>query len=165
MSEIKIEPAFFHKEDLQKKYAKEIFKEKYKFSTTSCYQNFELDISKESWSKEQFVVLCEKEVVGYLSASINRETDSISQLFIVDFTDRSEEFAQAMSLFFHSFLLRFKKITFSVVVGNSTEKFYDKLVDFPEFNGRIVGVFKNDVKLSDGKLYDQKWYEFSKEKI
>lgn len=55
----------------------------------------------------------------------------------------------------------FRKLDFCVVVGNPIEKSYDKMVK--KYNGRIVGTFKDDVKLIDNKYYDIKYYEVTKE--
>jgi hypothetical protein len=52
---------------------------------------------------------------------------------------------------------RFNKISFNVVRGNPVEKTYDKLIG--RYNGRIVGIKKQEVRLLDGKLYDTKEYE------
>lgn len=53
------------------------------------------------------------------------------------------------------------KITFSVVIGNPTEKFYDKMIN--RYGGRVIGIFKKDTILPDNKLYDLKFYEIFKE--
>jgi hypothetical protein len=164
-NEAKLIPAYFYKDELQKIYAQEIYKEKYKFASSSCYQELILKIEENSWLKEQYVILLDDRIIGYCSASINRETDSISNLFILNFSNEVESFAAGLTHFFNLFLDRFNKINFSVIIGNTTEKFYDKLLDIPEFHGRIIGVFKNEVKLMDNKLYDLKWYEFSKKEI
>jgi hypothetical protein len=50
---------------------------------------------------------------------------------------------------------------FNVVIGSPNEKIYDRLIKL--YNGRIVGVFKKDVRLMDNKLYDVKHYEIFKD--
>ena len=52
---------------------------------------------------------------------------------------------------------KFQKINFSVIIGNPIEKSYDRMI--MKYGGRIVGVYKNDVKLIDGLYYDRKIYE------
>ena len=51
----------------------------------------------------------------------------------------------------------FRKKSFFVIVGNPIEKTYDKFVS--RYGGRIIGVKKQHVKLTDGKYYDKKMYE------
>lgn len=48
-------------------------------------------------------------------------------------------------------------MNFIVVVGNPIEKSYDKMIK--KYGGRIVGTYKEDVKLIDGEYYDKKLYE------
>jgi hypothetical protein len=45
----------------------------------------------------------------------------------------------------------------SNVVGNPAERMYDKFIE--KYNGRVVGIKKNEVKLVDGKFYGLKLYE------
>ena len=55
---------------------------------------------------------------------------------------------------------RFHKINFFVILGNPTEKHYDKIVE--KCGGRVVGIYKQDVKLIDNRLYDIKVYEITR---
>lgn len=51
----------------------------------------------------------------------------------------------------------FRKLSFSVVVGNPIEPQYDKLIK--KYGGRIVGIQEAQTKLIDNKYYDVKLYE------
>lgn len=55
----------------------------------------------------------------------------------------------------------FRKLTFTVHIGNPAEKFYDKYID--KIGGRIVGIYKQEDKMIDGNYYDTKMYEVMKE--
>lgn len=55
----------------------------------------------------------------------------------------------------------FRKLTFTVFVGNPIEKSYDKMVN--KYGGRIVGIQKKHTRLQDGKYYDEKIYEIMRE--
>jgi hypothetical protein len=68
-------------------------------------------------------------------------------------------FSHDMGDFIFSLFLRhrFNKIVFRVVVGNPAEDIYDRFC--VKYGGRIVGVLKDNVKLLDGKNYDEKLYE------
>ena len=48
-------------------------------------------------------------------------------------------------------------MNFSVVIGNPIEESYDKMI--AKYGGRIIGIYKEDVKLTDGEYYDLKTYE------
>ena len=40
---------------------------------------------------------------------------------------------------------------------------YDKYIE--KYGGRIVGIFKEDVRLYDGEYYDHKYYEIFREEF
>ncbi len=100
-----------------------------------------------------------EELQGYISYNIDRETDTVLSLGIISFNVNPFCFAvdvyRAIKDIFDRF--NFRKLIFSVVVGNPTEKQYDRLIQ--KYGGRIVGIYKQDVKLIDGHYYDLKIYE------
>ena len=53
--------------------------------------------------------------------------------------------------------LKVHKVNWTTNVGSASEKFQDKIVN--EYNGRIVGIYKDDVLAADGRFYDTKEYE------
>lgn len=56
---------------------------------------------------------------------------------------------------------QFRKLCFSVVVGNPIESSYNKMC--LKYSGRIVGIRKKNARLIDGNFYDEKLYEIFKE--
>ena len=56
---------------------------------------------------------------------------------------------------------KFRKLKFSVCIGNPIEKSYDKMIE--KYNGRIVGTYLKDAKLFDGEYCDRKVYEIFRE--
>ena len=64
-------------------------------------------------------------------------------------------FGQALKDIFEKF--HFRKLIFSVVIGNPIEKTYDRMIQ--KYGGRIVGIQRQQVKLIDGQFYDVKMYE------
>ena len=69
------------------------------------------------------------------------------------------DLGQALTDIFERF--KFRKLNFSVVIGNPIEKSYDKMID--KYGGRIVGIYKQEIKLIDGEYYDEKLYEITRE--
>jgi hypothetical protein len=100
-------------------------------------------------------------VIGYFGARINRETDAAYDLQVINFESKNDIFSADLYDFFTSLYDKYgaEKAVFSVIVGNPAEALYDKVIK--HLGGRIVGTFKQDVKLYDGKLYDVKWYEIA----
>ena len=124
-----------------------------------------MKIDDSTWERHQFVSIKDNNVIGYISYSVNRVCNYAQRLSIMNFTDDKMTFGmdlgQALQDIFEKY--NFRKLNFCVVVGNPIEKSYDKMIK--RYNGRIVGTFKDDVKLIDNKYYDTKHYEITKENI
>ena len=156
-------PAFNYAEELKKKMAATWFDEKYKYYNCDTYYS-DLKVDDETWNRHQFVSLDkEGNVIGYIKYNINRQTCNCNGLAIINFTDNKSVFGmdlgQALIDIFERF--KFRKLNFSVVIGNPIEKSYDKMIN--KYGGRIVGIYKQEVKLIDGEYYDEKLYEITRE--
>ena len=101
------------------------------------------------------------EVIGYIAYSVSRSDNTVHALSILNFTDNKATFGmdlgRAVRDIFEKF--KFRKLNFTVVIGNPIEDTYDRLIE--KYGGRIVGVHKEDVKLVDGLYYDRKLYEIT----
>lgn len=156
--------AINHAPELQAKYRATIFDERYKFYRRTPGGDFSLPIAANSWESLQFVSLDESGVIGYLSAKVNRLTKTGYDIEAIHFSPiQSPTFTQDMFNFFTALFSAFgmNRLTWSVVVGNPAESFYDRLVD--SVGVRIVGTFRDEVMLPDGQLYNLKYYEHFKD--
>jgi len=153
--------AYNHKQALNKKYSQMILDpQKYKYVISNTWATYELEIHTNSWDKLQFVSIVKKEVIGYFECSADRQVYYAHRLVAINFEDKpnfvfSKDFWRFVKLLFVQY--KFNKINFSCVVGNPAEKIYYKIIN--KWSGRIVGTYKNDVKLLDGKVYDLRVYE------
>lgn len=151
-------------QQLQDKYLETILNDKYKYYHASNLQNYTLELDNDTWNKIDFVsVNDEGEVLGYLFARFDRTADLVSGLGAMNFGEINYQFSKDFHKFITDLLMvhNFRKINFSVVVGNPAERMYDKYIT--KYGGRIVGTFKEDVRLYDGKYYDHKYYEIFKD--
>lgn len=156
-------PAFNYSEELKEKMASIWFDEKYKYYNFDTYYTA-LVIDEETWNRHQFVSLDNVgNIIGYISYNVNRQTYNCYGLAIINFTENKYVFGidlgQALTDIFEKF--KFRKLNFSVVIGNPIEKSYDKIIN--RYGGRIVGVYKQETKLIDGEYYDEKLYEITRE--
>lgn len=159
--------AINHEVDLGKNMRSIMFNDKFKFENFgSYYDDFKLD-KTIAWNNIQCVSYdeCREKVIGYMAICVDRDAGNLTSLRIINFSDKQELFAIDLKKFLLNLVKRedFKKITFSVIVGNPIEKTYDKLIK--KYGGRIVGVYEKDIKLNDGKIYDKKVYEIFTEEI
>ena len=153
-----LEPAIKYKEQLEKLQYGIWFDEKYKYWNCDVYYDT-LNIENNTWNKHQFVSVVNEKVLGYIAYNVSRADNSVYGLSIMNFSDNKAAFGmdlgQALKDIFEKF--NFRKLNFTVVIGNPIEKSYDKMIK--KYGGRIVGIKKEDVKLIDGKYYDRKIYE------
>lgn len=132
--------------------------DKYKYWNNCSYYG-QIQIDDDTWNRHQFVSVHNGEILGYISYNIARDDGSAHTLSIANFSENKvifgKDLRQALEDIFVKY--RFRKLSFTVVVGNPIERTYDKLIK--KYGGEIVGIQKKEVKLMDGKYYDRKLYE------
>lgn len=154
-----LDVAIKHKERLTERFRETWFQDKYKFWNYTNYFE-EMPIEDSTWVNHQFVSLdSDGDVIGYIGYKIDRSNDYVYALNIINFTDNKAVFGidagKVLKDIFEKF--HFRKLCFSVVVGNPIEKTYDKMIE--NFGGKICGYKKEHVRLIDGQFYDEKMYE------
>lgn len=156
--------AFPYKHKLEEEFLKTIYNDKYKYYHCSSWFNYQLKLSEDSWNEIEMVsVDTNDNVLGFLAATIRRDSDKVTSLRAINFYDLNYTFAKD----FHEFLVRLfellnmRKIEFTVVIGNPAEKMYDKYIE--KYGGKITGYYRETVKLYDGNFYDMKSYELFRE--
>lgn len=160
MCETLLEPAIKYKDQLEKLQYNVWFDDKYKYWNADVYYS-SMEIENNTWNKHQFVSVLNDEVIGYIAYNVSRSDNTVHALSILNFTDNKATFGmdlgRAVRDIFEKF--KFRKLNFTVVIGNPIEDTYDRLIE--KYGGRIVGVHKEDVKLVDGLYYDRKLYEIT----
>lgn len=153
-----LEPAIKYRDQLEKLQYNIWFNDKYKYWNCSAYYET-MKIDEDTWNKHQFVSVLHGKVIGYISYNISRNENNVHTLSIMNFTDNKITFGvdlgHALRDIFEKY--HFNKLNFCVVIGNPIEESYDKMIK--KYGGRIVGTYKDDVKLIDGKYCDRKLYE------
>jgi hypothetical protein len=160
-----LQPAIKYESQLRSKMVDITFDERFMFMFGSSYRD-EIVLDNTTWNKHQFVSVNKNgEVIGFFQYNINRDCLDCYGLQIVNFkNDRltpcfSKDLRICIRDIFYKF--NFRKLGFSVVVGNPAEKFYDKYIH--KIGGRIVGIKREEVKMLDGSYYDMKLYEVLRE--
>lgn len=151
--------AIRHKEELIERFRAVWFDEKYMFWNYSSFYE-EWEVAESTLERHQFASLdSEGHVIGYIAYGIDRSNEYVYALNIINFTDNRIVFGmdcgQALRDIFEKF--HFRKVNFSVVVGNPIEKSYDKIIR--RYGGAVCGYQRQNVKLIDGRFYDEKLYE------
>ena len=154
-----LKPAILYKNKLEEKFQSIWFDDKYKYWMNDSYNNTTI-IQDTSYYSNQFVsVDINDNIIGYIGYSIDRSTECVSNISILNFTNNIITFGIDLKKAIEDIFLRFnfRKIAFYVVIGNPAEKKYDRMIT--RYGGRVVGISKEDTKLIDGKIYDIKRYE------
>ena len=155
--------AIKYKDKLQPMFVDTWYKEKYKYYQYTTHCNTP-EFKDSTWDYHDYVSLdSQGNIIGNLYYRVDRVTENVSNLCIINFSDNEVIFAkdllQVIKDIFEKF--NFNKLSFSVVIGNPAEKGYDKLIQ--KYNGRIVGIKEKETKLFDNNYYDVKCYEILKE--
>lgn len=151
--------AIKYKEQLTEKVRDTWFREKYQFwNCTNFYE--ECQLADSTWNNHQFVSVDDSgEVIGYIGYQIDRANDVVYSLNIINFSDNKVLFGldagRALRDIFEKF--HFRKLTFSVVVGNPIESTYYRLIQ--KYGGYVSGYQREQIRLMDGNFYDEKLYE------
>jgi hypothetical protein len=153
-----LKPAFCFQTELNLEYRKHLYSENFKFLIEDVWE-FEITVDANDSERLQFVsVNPANEVLAYFSASINRRLYKVDSVEVIIFHNNSIASRDLMTFVKNlTGKFGFKKINFEGFVGSPGEKVYDKHLKI--LKARIVGIKKNEVRLSDGKLYDVKLYE------
>ena len=152
-----LKPAIQYAEVLPKLYQSIWFNEKYKYYNYSpTWHTFQIDDKTNDW--HEFVsVDKEGKVIGYIHYYVNRTTQNCCRFGAINFTDDpifGKDILQVIRDIFERF--NFRKLDFSVVIGNPAEKSYDRLCQ--KYGGRILCIEKDETILDDNKYYDVKRY-------
>jgi len=157
--------AYQYSTQLQEVYGEFLNSPRSFYWNNGSYYDFELELAKDTYNRLDYVsVNSIGEIIGYMSCNIAREAHFIHGLNIINFTGDGTSicFARDLRQLFNKLFIDMgmNKIVFSVVIGNKAESMYDRFIQ--RYGGKVVGTFIQDVKLSDGKLYDRKHYEIFK---
>ena len=156
-----LQPAIKFKQEIERLQYETWFSEKFKYWNADLFYD-NIEITEDTWNKHQFVSVYDGQVIGYIEYDIARNTRHVRNISILNFScdPRSKavfgaDLYRAIKDIFE--LYKFRKIQFSIIIGNPVEQSYDRLVH--RLGGRIIGVYKDDVVLIDGQYYDRKLYE------
>jgi len=161
-----IDVAQKYSEELEKLFYNTWYDMRYKFYHNHVYCN-KLKLDDDNWKYNDFVSMYGDIIIGHISYSIDRTTDSVTNLGLINFRldDKalSAIFAKDIIRIFRDIFEKFnlEKIQFRAIMGDNPSLVkYRKLVK--KFGGRVVGYFREDTRLMDNKLYDTELYEIFK---
>ena len=156
---ILLQYAKIYENDLKNLFYKIAFDPNYMYALFTPWRN-DFELPDSTYDYHSFVSLDSGKIIGFIAYNINRNTNSVYKLQIINFyNDRSYIFGKDTIIcikdIFEKF--NFRKLSFDVIIGNAIERTYDKLVI--KHGGKIVGIREKEIKLIDGKYYDIKEYE------
>lgn len=154
-----LKPAILYTEELNKLFPLTAYDDKYKF--VNCgFASMVYKPKDDNWQGNEFVSVNKYgKVIGYMAYEIWRMPYKVDNFVMMNFTNDRITFGKDLLQMIMDIFLKFgfNKMKFLVHCGNPIERSYDRLVE--RLGGRICGVYEDEIKLSDGKLYDSKSYE------
>jgi hypothetical protein len=153
--------AYKYRSELIDLYKEKIVENRYFFERNSNIIEYDgyIDILSDDKECLQYVSIDNnKKVLGYFEAY--KCDNSISNIRILNLEEKTsfifkKDFKEFLNSLYNNDGLY--KLSWFVIIGNKTEKMYDKICLKNE--GKIIGIQEKHSLLSDGKYYDVKLYE------
>ena len=127
------------------------------------YTDYSIEIVDSDWRKLQYVVLTkENKLLAFISANFDRVTNNISNLALINITDKPSMTILRGALYFIDELLfkqeKFHKINFKAIKDNPAIRIYKKYIATHD-NARIVGELVDDAYIG-GEYHNSIMFEF-----
>lgn len=137
--------------------------DRYKFYHAANFHE-DIQLHESTWVNHEFVSVADGKVIGFLGYQLDRSSDYAYGLNIINFAGAANPvFSMDLGIFLRNIFEKYaiRRVEWSVVIGNPIEKSYDRICE--KYGGRIVGTYFKRTRLIDGKFYDEKFYELSRE--
>lgn len=115
---------------------------------------------ESTWNGRQYVSVHSGDVIGYFAYSIDRDSDIVYGLQIVNFTYQvNPVFSKDLASFLRDIFEKYKhrKLRFTCMTDNPVLPSYKRICE--RFGGRVVGTYKQEDKLLDGEYHDRVIFE------
>jgi len=123
------------------------------------------EIPENDWNDIARVSVLNDAILGYMKASVDRDSNTITSLRIINYNlDRpSVVFARDVKRFIDYLFLqqKFRKIRFMCYEKNPAHIMYVRFIQ--RYGGRHIGMSVSDDKLSDGEFHSTMLYEIMRE--
>lgn len=118
------------------------------------------EIRNTDYRKDEWVSIIDGKIIGYFCALIDKTTRSVADISVANFTD-NPRYGYDFIAFMKYMRRRYRFVRWAAISGHPKEKDYEAILR--HYGGRVVGTFKKKIRLRDGKLYDERWYEIDNE--
>lgn len=156
-----LKPAYLYSDQLQRKYAETIDDNYYNFYFTGMWRNYKLKVyDDDCWIIQRVSVNSKGDVIGYMSASFDRESRVASSFAIMNFTKHiNAVFAKDLLSYIRYLrdVQKASKFEFCAFVGGNPDRMYKQFIK--KHGGRIIGVSQDATVLRDGLLHDMTLFE------
>lgn len=150
-----LEPAIAHKQELQQKFAKEIYSDRwFLYSSRAGSHNIPEITDDDNWYI--YAVLDKTEVVGYFSYYIDPLTNCASRFALYSFKPGNLRVVIDIFAKLEQLVKVCHRLEWSVVEGNPAERAYDKFCK--KHNGRKF-IFRDALKDPSGNYRNECIYE------
>jgi RimJ/RimL family protein N-acetyltransferase len=139
---------------------------RYRFFFSSDYRG-RLETDNGGWSSDTFCIYKNDKAAGFIHWTIDRKheaIDNVSCILYPEYLNSGIGIVALAKWLIYVFDKRgMRKVIFSSFGDGTTTKIYNRSIG--KIGGRIVGTYKEDLKLSDGKYYDLHKYEILKKEF
>ena len=132
-----LEPAILYKDELEKKFAAEIYTERYFYYTGYPYE-FDLPVikTKDSYSYYQWAICEDNFLVGYLAYHVDPSTDNVDRFGLYSFDEGNQTVIRDTFEKLEELVKTHHRVEWRVIEGNHAKRGYDAFCD--KHNGNCV---------------------------
>lgn len=116
-----------------------------------------LRISESDWNRVQRISLVGDEVVGYMSADVDRDTNAVTSLSAVNFCPGSMVYPRDVMGFVDSLRRQFLVVRWGCAEGSPNEALYRKAIK--HVDGEVVGRARHYFRLQTGETVGAVFFE------
>lgn len=160
-----LKQAILYRDTVKQRYIEAMCDEYFKFYHGNSYTNFDFELASNDWNTIEMVSVNSKnEVIGFMSAEINRDTKNITGFGVMNFTKNPNIiFAKDMLKFMKMLKYNYNanKFEFCAYTGSPAEGFYKRFIE--KHGGNVIGIKRRSQVLSDGHYYDSTLFEILRE--
>jgi hypothetical protein len=153
-------PALQHTETLSKLWTQHVTHPHYIYWNVDLNYNPLAEIRNTDYRKDEWVSVVDGRVIGYLCALIDKSTRSVADISVASF-EKHPQYGYDFVAFIKYIRRHYRYVRWAAIDGHPNQKAYETILR--RYGGRIVGTFKKKIRLHDGRLYDERWYEINNE--
>ena len=153
-----LKPAILYKEELEKKFAEQLYSDEYYYYSGYAHCNSLQEIRAED-NIYRYAIVDNDEVVGWFAYNIQPETDTVYSFGLYSFAPGNPVIGIDVMRKMEELVVNFRRVEWRMIGGNKVERHYDRFCQ--RHNGNKV-ILHDVCKDNHGQYHNECIYEIVK---